>query len=66
MTLVVERALDLVGILLVFVTGAILVGELPPGWSYGLAVALAGILALMTVLVCSDASRMPRWVFGGV
>jgi uncharacterized protein (TIRG00374 family) len=51
MTLVVERALDLVGILLVFVTGAFLVGELPPGWRYGLAVALAGILALMTVLV---------------
>jgi uncharacterized protein (TIRG00374 family) len=51
MTLVVERALDLVGILLVFATGAILVGELPPGWSYGLAIALAGILALMTVLV---------------
>jgi uncharacterized protein (TIRG00374 family) len=51
MTLVVERALDLVGILVVFVTGAILVGELPPGWAYGLAVALGGILALMTVLV---------------
>ncbi|WP_296806323.1 lysylphosphatidylglycerol synthase transmembrane domain-containing protein [Thiocapsa sp.] len=51
MTLVVERALDLVGILLVFVTGALLVGELPPGWSYGLAVALAGILSLLTVLV---------------
>ena len=51
MTLVVERALDLVGILLVFVTGAILLGELPPGWTYGLAIALAGILTLMTVLV---------------
>jgi uncharacterized protein (TIRG00374 family) len=50
MTLVVERALDLAGILLVFVTGALFVGELPPGWGYGLAVALAGIAALITVL----------------
>jgi uncharacterized membrane protein YbhN (UPF0104 family) len=51
MTLVVERALDLVGILVVFATGVILVGEVPVGFRVSLFVALGGVGALMLGLV---------------
>lgn len=62
MTLVAERALDLVGILLVFAIGVILIGEVPVGLTYGLIIALAGVGALMGALVLF--ARYPRVPLG--
>jgi hypothetical protein len=62
MTLVVERALDLVGILLVFATGVILVGDVPSGFKVSLFLALAGIAALMLSLILF--ARFPQVPFG--
>lgn len=62
MTLVVERALDLVGILVVFGTGVALVGAVPTGFRLGLFVAVAGVATLMLSLFLLG--RFPRVPLG--
>ncbi len=59
MTLVVERALDLVGILLIFSVGVLLVGEVPIAFKISLIAALAGVGMLMFVLILL--ARLP-WI----